>query len=146
MRGRWATGDIPCLFVLHSGRLMGGSGEVDEPDAHAHGTSSPWACDSMFAPRGGSPLRFSIFANPFVYVLGHLSFFLSFLPLLHHHQAQSIPPIDKHLRSYLVRQGSSPGSSPVFQLHLIHEDGRDIRSRKLLLSILPPGDLSRLGL
>ena len=54
--------------------------------------------------------------------------------------------VDRFPESYLVCQGSSPGSSPVFQLHLIHEEGRDILPRKLLLSQLPPGDLSRLGL
>ena len=42
-------------------------------------------------------------------------------------------------------QGPYPGSSPVFQLHLIHEDVRDIRLRKLRLSE-PPGDLSTLCL
>ena len=38
-----------------------------------------------------------------------------------------------------------PLSSPVLQLHLIHDDGRDILLRKLRLSELP-GDLSMLGL
>ena len=99
----------------------------------------------MLAPRGLSPLRFTFFAIPFVYVFGHLSFLPSFLLLLL--QAQSIPfPIIKYLKSYIDRQGSSPGSSPVFHLHLIHDAGRDILPRKLLLSKLPPGDLSRLGL
>lgn len=52
-----------------------------------------------------------------------------------------------NIPSHIIHhQGSSnPGSSPVLQLHLIHEDGREILVRKLLRSELP-GDLSMLGL
>ena len=50
-----------------------------------------------------------------------------------------------YISSHCIRHGSYPGSSPVLQLHLNHDDGRDIMLRKLRLSELP-GDLSLLGL
>lgn len=61
-----------------------------------------------------------------------------------HHQTPSIV-FNFNAAGHVIRHSSSPGSSPVLQLHLIHEDGRDIILRKLLLSE-PLGDLSMLGL
>ena len=135
--------------VLHLCSPTGGSGAFDEEDLHAHGASYSWALDSMLASRQHSLQRLGIFAITSMSIFCRPFFFPSFpiLLLLLSHQERSVSsPVDGFSESYPVRQGSSPGSSPVLQLHLIHEDGRDILPRKLLLSKLPPDDLSRLGL
>ena len=108
---------VRVCFVLHLGRLVGGSGEFDEEDVHAHGASYPWACDLMLAPRGRSSLRFSIFAIPFVYILGHLSFLSSSFFIKHSLILVLLINISNHISFFKVRpRDHHPSSSSTLSM------------------------------